>query len=149
MSIVNDFNEIELHCHTDWNYSWSVAREVYEKFPDGYTVLTAFAFSYLEELIRSTTSEYGLSFDEKGMLREYKVGYNLLKFAIDENRNNPKLVVLLETIKSYYPKNFDISGYKDNRNSIMHGYTHANFWNKKSFVRLIKDIALLSKYAKQ
>ena len=39
-----------------------MAKEIYSHIPEAYSVLTPFAYSYLEELIRSTTSEYGIPF---------------------------------------------------------------------------------------
>ena len=61
MSINDDFTEIMNYVHI-WNWfpDWDVVQEVYKKIPESYSVLTPFAYTYLEELIRSTTSEYGL-----------------------------------------------------------------------------------------
>ncbi len=57
-SISESFDEIILHSHF-WNWSpdWHVVQEVYETFPNSNSILTPFAYSYLEALIRSNTSE--------------------------------------------------------------------------------------------
>lgn len=57
MSINDDFKEIINYAHF-WNWApdWGVVHEVYQKVPNSFYVLTLFAYSYLEELIRSTTS---------------------------------------------------------------------------------------------
>jgi hypothetical protein len=58
MNINDDFTEIMNHAHY-WNWlpDWDVVHEVYLDFPNSYSVLTPFAYAYLEELIRSKTSE--------------------------------------------------------------------------------------------
>lgn len=105
MSINDDFTEIMNYAHY-WNWlpDWIVVQEVYQAFPNSYSVLTPFAYSYLEELIRSTTSEYGIEiFDESGKPKNRKVGIRLINLAIDENKTrNQELVLLLEKMKSYY-----------------------------------------------
>ena len=60
MTIDDAFEEIMKYAHY-WNWvpDWQVAKEIYEDFPNSYSVLSPFAYSFLEELIRSTTSEYG------------------------------------------------------------------------------------------
>lgn len=60
MNIDDDFKEIMLYAHY-WNWlpDWNEVEKIYDTFPYSYSVLTPFAYSYLEELIRSTTSEYG------------------------------------------------------------------------------------------
>ena len=118
-------------------------------FPDSYSVLTPFAYAYLEELIRSTTSEYGIvALDEVGNIKKRrKVGVDLLNLAIKENKNNPELVSLLQKMKSYYiPSQLTDRG--DNRHSVVHGYMHPRFWDKSSFEKLVHDIALISKHAR-
>lgn len=111
--------------------------------------LTPFAYAYLEELIRSTTSEYGIvALDEVGNIKKRrKVGVDLLNLAIKENKNNPELVSLLQKMKSYYiPSQLTDRG--DNRHSVVHGYMHPRFWDKSSFEKLVHDIALISKHAR-
>ncbi len=150
MSINDAFEEIMSHSHF-WNWApdWGVVKDIYKAFPNSYSVLTPFAYTYLEELIRSTTSEYGIeSLDEHGDIKKYrKVGIRLINLAIEENKpNNQGFIRVLNEIKSYFSlSQSDDQG--DNRNSVAHGYMHLRYWNKESFEKLIKDIAKLSKYA--
>jgi hypothetical protein len=150
ININDDFAEIMNHAHF-WNWlpDWGVVQEVYQAFPNSYSVLTPFAYAYLEELIRSTTSEYGVEvLDESGNTKRRKVGIGLLNLAIEENKNNnPELVSLLQKLKSYYILS-QPTDRGDNRNSVAHGYMHPRFWNKSSFENLIRDIALISKHAR-
>lgn len=149
MSIQKDIEEIKSYTHF-WNWlpDWGVVEEIYQAFPNSYSVLTPFAYSYLEEMIRSMTSEYGMELlDESGNPKKRKVGTGLIKLAIDENTNNQDLCMLLNKVEPY----FSISKVTDsgnNRNSVAHGYRHPRFWNEKSFELLLHDIAALSKYAK-
>ena len=64
-----DRTEIIKHSHF-WNWSpdWNVLFKIYDKFPDSYSVLTPFAYAYLEELIRSTTKEYGIKLYDKNRM---------------------------------------------------------------------------------
>lgn len=148
MTISDAFEEIMQYAHF-WNWvpDWQVAKKVYEGFPNLYSVLTPFAYSYLEELIRSTTSEYGITtYDENGKPKMRKVGVRLINLAIEENKENLEYVKLLEEIKIYFSfsKPTDEG---DNRNSVVHGFMHPKFWNKESFEKLVFDIASLSKFA--
>ena len=105
MSIFDDFDIIWDHSHY-WNWSpdWLVVKEVYEKVPNSYSVLMPFAYSYFEEMIRTTTSEYGLPlFDRHGKPVKFKVGMALIKMAIEENQANPDYVALLEKAKNILP----------------------------------------------
>lgn len=149
MDISEDFEEILQYAHF-WNWvpDWQVAKEIYETFPNSYSVLTPFAYSYLEELIRSRTSEYGRGIcDEKGKPKSRKVGSSLIKLAIDENKQeSPNFIKILEEIKGYY-HNSKSTDEGDNRHSVAHGYMHPRFWNQESFEKLIIDIARLSKYS--
>ena len=149
MNINDDFTEIMSYAHC-WNWlpDWVVVQKIYQAFPDSYSVLSPFAFAYMEELIRSTTSEYGIEiFDESGKPKKRKVGIKLIKFAIEENKTcNQELVSLLEKIKSYY-RYSQSTDRGDNRNSVAHGYMHPKFWTKVSFEGLVHDIAALSKHA--
>lgn len=150
MDINKDFEEIEKYAHM-WNWlpDWGIVRKIHQTIPDSYSVLTPFAYAYMEEMIRTTTSEYGCpEFDESEKPRKRKVGFALIKLAIDENRrDNADYVDLLEKTIAYYSSSgpFDRG---DNRNSVAHGYMHARFWNEDSFEKLIHHIALLSKYSK-
>ncbi len=150
MSLTDAFDEIYNYTHMwNWGPDWDVLKEVYENFPNSYSVLTPFAFTYLEELIRSTTSEYGRELmDVNGILKKNRrVGVRLIDLAIEENKlNKPEFVEILPEIKTYFlrSKPTDVG---DNRNSVAHGYMHPRFWDKESFEKLIFDIARLSKYA--
>lgn len=122
MNINDDLIEIMNHAHF-WNWlpDWGVVQKAYQAFPDSFSVLTPFAYAYLEELIRSTTSEYGIvTHDESGKPKRRKVGIGLLNLAIEENKShNSELVSVLEKMKSYYiPSKLTDSG--DNRNSVAH-----------------------------
>lgn len=148
MSIEEDLDQIMDSAHF-WNWlpDWNIVKEIYSKIPNSYSVLTPFAFTYLEELIRSMTSdyEYGIV-DRSGNSRKVKVGLNLINMAIDENKDNPELVLLLENIKPRFAIS-TLSDKGDNRNSVAHGYIHPRFWDEESFETLIHDIATLSRYA--
>ncbi len=149
MDLSEAFDEIMLYAHF-WNWvpDWRVAQEIYEVFPNSYSVLSPFAYTYLEELIRSTTSEYGIEvYDEKGKPKKRSVGIRLIKLAIEENKDtNPDLINLLEETKVYFlPSTRTDKG--DNRNSVSHGYMHPRYWDKDSFENLIFNIAKLSKHA--
>ncbi len=143
------FEEIMQYAHF-WNWvpDWQVAKEIYESFPNSYSVLTPFAYSYLEELIRSTTSEYGIELlDENGQPKKRKVGLGLIKLAKDENKDkNPNYVKLLKEIEEYFSSSTR-SDEGDNRNSVLHGFMHPRYWSDQSFERLIFDIAKLSQHA--
>lgn len=149
MDINNDFKEILNYAH-NWNWvpDWKIVKEIYEKIPDSYSVLTPFAYSYLEELIRSTTTEYSREFSDKnGHPKRRKVGLGLLKLAKEENSEDSDYIEMLDELKKY----FEESTYLDcgnNRNSVDHGYMHPRFWEKQSFEQLIHNIARLSKYSK-
>lgn len=150
MELDEAFNEIYNFAHMrNWGPDRDILRRVYQVYPDSYSVLTPFAYSYLEELIRSTTSEYGRElFNTDGTSKRYrKVGTKLIDLAIEENKvSKPEFVKILPEIKSYFSQSgpYDIG---DNRNSVAHGYMHPRFWDQRSFERLIFDIAKLSKYA--
>lgn len=150
MDISEAFEEIMQYAHF-WNWvpDWNEAQKIYESFPNSYSVLSPFAYSYLEELIRSTTSEYGMElYDDKGQpSKNRKVGMKLVNLAIIENKENkPEFVRILEEIKGYYYHS-KITDEGDNRHSVAHGYMHPRFWSQESFEKLIIDIARISKYS--
>lgn len=148
MSVYDDLDEIWNHSHY-WNWSpdWLVVKEVYEKVPTSYSVLMPFAYSYLEEMIRTTTSEYGLPlFDRNQKPVKVKVGMALINLAIEENKDNAEYVSLLEKAKKHFTYT-EISTNENGRNRVMHGRVHPRFWNQEDFERLIHDIAEMSKYA--
>ena len=149
MNIDDDFQEILNYAHYfNWAPDWIIVQQIYETYPDSYSILTPFAYSYLEELIRSTTTEYGREFlDENGKPKRRKIGLGLLKLAKEENSQNIDYIEMLDELKKYFKE----STYLDcgnNRNSVDHGYMHPRFWEKQSFEQLIHDIARLSKYSK-
>lgn len=147
LNIEKDFKEIMNYAHY-WNWlpDWDIVQKIYEEFPNSYSVLTPFAYSYLEELIRSTTSEYGIELvDRDGKEIKRKVGLGLIDLAIKEN-SDQEYILILEEVKHY----FQISKSTDcgnNRNSVDHGYMHPRFWDKDSFERLMHDIARISKHS--
>ena len=149
MNINNDFKEILDNAHT-WNWApdISLMQEIYNKYDNSYSILTPFAYSYLEELIRSTTSEYGRELlDKDGNPKKRKLGISLIKLAQEENKENTEYIKLLDEIKEYYKQSTPLDS-GDNRNSVDHGYMHPRFWTQESFEKLIHDIARLSKYSK-
>lgn len=149
MSVWEDFDEILSYAHF-WNWApdWDIAKEIYRKFPDSYSILTPFAYTYLEELIRTTTSDYGLPlFDRNHEPIKIRVGMALIKLAIEENQANPEYVMLLEKTKRYF-KYTQINNDENGRNRVMHGHVHPRFWSKESFEQLLHDIAELSKHSR-
>ena len=149
INVFESFEDIIRYSHF-WNWApdWQVVKEIYSTFPNSYSVLLPFAYSYLEELIRSTTSEYGIEIlDKNGNPEKRKVGIGLINLAIEENeQKGQQFISLLEEMKSYFTtsKRTDEG---DNRNSVAHGYMHPRFWNNESFEKLIIDISRLSKFA--
>ncbi|GAA4454238.1 hypothetical protein GCM10023189_20440 [Nibrella saemangeumensis] len=149
MTINDSFEEIMQYAHF-WNWvpDWQVVKEIYNAHPESYSVFTPFAYSYLEELIRSMTSEYGVEIlDKDGLPSVRKVGTRLINLAIEENKNkSTELIALLEELKVYFSTS-KRTNFGDNRNSVAHGYMHPRFWSKDSFEKLILDIARLSKFS--
>lgn len=149
MSVFDDFDLILDYAHM-WNWApdWYLAQSIYKKFPESYSILTPFAYSYLEEMICTTTSDYELPlFDRDKQPVKVSVGMALIALAIKENQNNPDYVALLEQAKRHF-KYTQISIDENGRNSVMHGRIHPRFWTKESFEQLIHDIAVLSKYSR-
>lgn len=150
MTIDECFNRIIEYGHVyNWCDDLRLLKEIYNKFPDSYTVLMPFAYSYLEELIRSMTSNYGrVPVDKEGNAQNHIVGYKLLQLALKENRNNKALVKLLkrDSIIKYFDKSTPYDR-GNNRNSTVHAYLHPIFWTKESFEALIRDIADLSEFS--
>lgn len=150
LDINNCFCEINKYTHFfNWGPDWGVVADVYKTFPESYSILTPFAYSYLEELIRSTTSEYGRElYDVHGNVKKIrKVGIKLIVLAINENRANIDYINLLEEAKQYF-KTSEWTDKGDNRNSVIHGYMHPRFWDKDSFETLIHFISKISKYSR-
>ena len=148
MSVFDDLDVIWGHSHY-WNWSpdWLVVKEVYEKVPAAYSVLMPFAYSYFEEMIRSTTSEYSCPlFDRNGDPVKVKVGMALINMAIEENKENSEYVALLEKAKKYF-KYTENSNDENGRNRVMHGRVHPRFWSQEDFENLIHDIAEMSPFS--
>ena len=143
------FDEIYNYTHMrNWGPDWEVLRRVYIAFPNSYSILTPFAYTYLEELIRSTTSEYGRELvNTNGPLKKNRtVGTRLIDLAIEENKvSKPEFVKILSEIRSYFSQS-EPTDNGNNRNSVAHGYMHPRFWDQESFEKLIFDIAKISKY---
>lgn len=149
MSISGSLKQISNYSHfRNWSPDWEVVKEVYDTFPESYSVLTPFAYSYLEELIRSTTSEYGRDLPYKnGKSKKRSTGRVLIELAIAENKpKSENFIKLLEEVKSHYQSS-QPTDEGDNRHSVAHGYMHPKFWTKESFENLIHNIARLSKYS--
>ena len=149
MSVFEDFEEIMNHAHF-WNWlpDWNVAKEIYEKISNSYSVLTPFAYSYLEEMIRTTTSDYGLPlFDRNGRQVKVRVGMSLVNLAIEENTENVEYLKKLESIKKHF-KYSDVNLDENGRNNVVHGHLHPRFWSQEFFEALLHDIADLSQFSK-
>lgn len=149
MFSITDFDEICEYAHM-WNWApdWHMVKQIYSAFPDSYSILTPFAYTYLEELIRSTTSEYGIPLlDREGKKNNIKVGLKLVNLAIKENSENQEYVELLEKAKKYFKYDYDDSHEENGRNKVLHGHLHPRFWSKEDFEKLIHDIAELSPFA--
>ncbi len=131
-----------------WLSDLIVFKDVYKAFSDSYSILTPFAYSYLEELIRSTTSEYGIEVLEKnGISVNHKVGKRLIELAKRENAYNLEYINALDNVKCYF-LNSTVWDTGDNRNSVDHGYLHPIRWKKEFFEKLVHDIAIISPYNK-
>lgn len=142
MSINDDFqNIIDSSHYWNWAPDWMLAQKIYNKFPDSFSILTPFTYSYLEETIRSNTSEYGR---ELLNVKTRKVGNNLISLAIKENFNNKELVKELEYLRKYFVHSTPLDK-GNNRNSVDHGYMHPLYWTKESFEELLHDTAEFSK----
>jgi hypothetical protein len=137
------FDTISEYSHM-WNWSPDInlAKEIYNNFPNSYSVLTPFMYVLLEEIIRSTTSDYGHQVKGKKKI----IGINLIKLAINENYNNKEYLNVLNDIKKYF-KNSTSFDCGDNRNSVSHGYLHPRFWTQESFEKLVIDISEISKFS--
>ena len=149
MSVFEDIDQIIDYAHF-WNWApdWNVVKEIYQKVPDSYSVLMPFAYAYLEEMIRTTTSDYGLPlFDRDKKPVKVKVGMALINLAKQENQGNAEYLELLEKATRHFQYT-QISNDENGRNRVMHGRVHPRFWSQEVFEDLIRDIAELSKYSK-
>lgn len=148
MSVFDDFETILDYAHF-WNWApdWNVVKDIYSRIPESYSVLTPFAYTYLEEMIRSTTSEYGMPlFDREGKPNYFKRGKKLINLAISENADKKEYVELLNNTKKYFMYISDDLHDENGRNNVLHGYLHPRFWSKEAFEQLIHDIAELSPF---
>ena len=145
MSICEDFQTIWDYAHMwNWGPDWLVVADVYKAFPNAYSVLTPFAYSYLEELIRSRTSEYGVSIlDAEGHERRRSVGRKLIQLARRENADDEAFLTELDYISKYFDDSSPVDG-GGNRNNVAHGYLHPRYWSQEQFEQLISDIARIS-----
>ena len=149
MSFENDIQIILDNTHP-WNWcpDLMVLKKIYNTFPESFSVLTPFAYSYLEECIRSTTSEYGIEIlDENGKPKRRKTGKSLIALAKEENSNNLDYINILNEVKSYFEESSS-TDVGNNRNSVDHGYMHPRNWSKESFEYLIHDIARISPFVR-
>lgn len=148
MSIEKDFSEIANYAHVwHWLPEWDIVEKIYKAFPDSYAVLTPFAYAYLEELIRTLTSDYMIPVqDRDGKETNKKVGMKLINLAIQENQDKD-LIEILKEYKKYFG-NIKVTDKGNNRHAVNHGIMHPNSWTKEIFENLIHDIARLSKYSK-
>ena len=123
------FKKISSSTHLNWISDIELAMEIYKAYPGSYSVLFPFMYSYLEECIRSLTTEFGknLLLDKK----RYTVGTELINLAIKENSENKELVDLLEEYKKYFESSTMLDE-GDNRNSVNHGYTHPIQWTEEN-----------------
>lgn len=145
-NIEKDFDIIIENAHFwNWQADWILLKDIYNKFPNSYSILIPFAYSYLEECIRSTTTQYGREIlDENGNEKYRKTGNNLISLAIKENTEE-EYIELLKELREYFKPSKSIDK-GDNRNGVLHGYLHSAFWEKEVFEKLIHDIARISKY---
>ena len=149
MSVFDDFETILDYAHfRNWAPDWNVVKDIYSRIPESYSVLTPFAYSYLEELIRSTTSEYGIPFlDRNGKKNNFKVGMGLIKLAKEENTDKPEYIASLDKMKKYFMYEYEDPADENGRSKVVHGHLHPRFWTKEEFEQLIHDIAELSPFA--
>ncbi len=146
-TIIEDFDTIIDYSHFwNWKPDWSIVKNIYLTNSDTYSVFTPFAYSYLEEMIRSTTTEYGLPLFHKNVPVKLKVGMALIAFAKEENKENEEYIKLLDDIKIHFDRNCIYEG--NGRNRVLHGHLHPRFWHKEDFEKLLHDIALLSPFSK-
>ena len=66
LNIEKDFEEIENYAHFwDWLPDWNIVEKIYKTYQDSYSVLAPFTYAYLEELIRTLTTDYVLPLHDK------------------------------------------------------------------------------------
>ncbi|ACT63408.1 hypothetical protein [Lactiplantibacillus plantarum] len=96
--VLKYFSEIEYAAHTqNWLNDIRMARDLFTHDSDVYVILFPFMYTVLEDVIRSSTDNYGqLKSGENN--DDKKVGNGLIKFAI-ENSVDDEQRHLLEEIK--------------------------------------------------
>lgn len=131
-----------------WAPDWILAKEIYESFPNSHSILTPFAYSYLEVVIRSMTTDYPKKLpNEDGELSaRHLTGCKVIDLAVEENPEKTDLLSLLQISRKYFEKSkfIDIG---DNRHSVAHGYLPPWYWKAETFEDLILHIAELSPFA--
>ncbi|MFM9745295.1 hypothetical protein ACKI2C_47915, partial [Streptomyces brasiliscabiei] len=121
-----------------------MARDLFTHDSDVYVILFPFMYTVLEDVIRSSTDNYGqLKSGENN--DDKKVGNGLIKFAIENSVDDEQRHLLEEIKKKYYGKfDLDLSG--GNRNNVLHGVVPPYYWTKEDFQDLMKNIAAISRY---
>lgn len=147
--IEKNFNKILEHTHLfNWFPDWKVLIEVYKSFDNSYSVLLPFCYTYLEELIRTMTTEYEIDIiNYKGEKQSIKTGISLINLAIHENKDNIELVKKLKESKQFFDFSVKNLG-GNNRNNVMHGHIHPRLWKNENFENLISFIASISEFAR-
>lgn len=146
---INKLNNILLHAHYwDWTPDLIVVAEIYESRDDAYSVLLPFMFTYLEQSIRTLTSEYTMLVPNKPNKKTKKkaVGVGLINLAIEENKDNSELVTILNSILIKHYQKFSLFEHGENRNNVEHGVVHPRFWSEEDFQSVVSDIDDLSPY---
>ncbi|AHN70236.1 hypothetical protein [Lactiplantibacillus plantarum] len=143
--VLKYFSEIEYAAHTqNWLNDIRMARDLFTHDSDVYVILFPFMYTVLEDVIRSSTDNYGqLKSGENN--DDKKVGNGLIKFAIENSVDDEQRHLLEEIKKKYYGKfDLDLSG--GNRNNVLHGVVPPYYWTKEDFQDLMKNIAAISRY---
>lgn len=103
-------------------------------------------FTYLEESIRTLTSEYGML--EPNESNTKNVGQKLIKLAIEENEDNTELVNILNSILNNHYQKFSLFEHGANRNNVEHGVVHSRLWSEEDFQSLVSNINDLGTYVR-
>lgn len=142
---IDKLNNILLVAHYwDWTPDLIVVAEIYESRDDAHSVLLPFMFTYLEQSIRTLTSQYTML--ESNKPNKKKVGVGLIKLAIEENKDNSELVTILNSILIKHYQKFSLFEHGENRNNVEHGVVHPRFWSEEDFQSVVSDIDDLSPY---
>ena len=141
---LHDFDILLADTHVgNWSKSLRIAKSVYKNIEDAQYILMPFMYTYLEESVRSMTTEYGaLNGSEKSSKR---IGGGLVDLAISESDDSEQQK-LLRSIKQQYFRRFDGLMGGGNRNNVDHGVVPANDWSNEEFQKLVHDVAALTPY---